>query len=118
MAARWPLVVGAVVVALVTGVWMWTGRDDRLAHMSASDARVSLAEDGGTPLTIIDRNESPEVYFRVVLHDPPLAGRLRLHCDWVDPEGRVSRRNNYQTRVVYKRTWPTYCRQRFGPEAP
>ena len=79
---------------------------------------MALAGAGDTAVAEIDRGARPEIFYHVVLHDAPLAGRLELRCEWVDPGGRVARHNSFRTRMVYKRTWPTHCRQQFGPAMP
>ena len=104
---------GAALLLLIAGFQIFGGRDERLARMSASDGRVEVAGVEAAPAADIDRQGSPEITYQVVLHDAPLAGRLDLSCEWVDPGGRVSLHNRYRTRIVYKRTWPTHCRQRF-----
>ena len=103
---------------LISGFQIFGGREEKRAHMSASDGRIALARGANTVVAEIDRRERPQIYYHVVLHDVPLAGRLELSCEWVDPSGRVARHNSYRTRMIYKRTWPTYCRQQFGPAVP
>jgi hypothetical protein len=117
---RWGMVIlGAGAVLLLIGAFqIFGGREEQLAKMSASDGRIALGSSGAAAVSEIDRGERPEIFYDVVLHDAPLAGRLELSCEWVDPSGRVARRNSYRTRVVYKHTWPTHCRQGFGLAAP
>ena len=114
---RWSMVIlgGGAILLLIAGVQLFGGREERLAQMSASDGRIALAGVGDALEADLDRRERPEIYYRVVLHDVPLGGWLELRCEWVDPGGRVARRNSYRTRLIYKRTWPTHCRQQFGP---
>jgi len=113
------VIIGGLAVLLVIGAFqVFGGREEKLAQMSASDGRIALAGAGDTAVAEIDRSARPDVAYHVVLHDVPLAGRLELSCEWVDPGGRVARHNTYRTQVVYKRTWPTHCRQQFGPAAP
>jgi hypothetical protein len=116
-APRWGLAVlgGGVLLVLFTGFQIFGGRDEQLARMSASAGRIALTGAGDALEVDLDRRGRPEIYYHAVLHDPPLAGRLALSCEWVDPAGRVARRNSYRTRMIYKRRWPTHCRQRFGP---
>lgn len=117
---RWStVIIGGLAVLLVIGAFqIFGGREEKLAQMSASDGRIALAGAGDTAVAEIDRSARPDVAYHVVLHDVPLAGRLELSCEWVDPSGRVARHNTYRTQVVYKRTWPTHCRQQFGLAAP
>jgi hypothetical protein len=117
---RWSIVIlgGGAVLLLIAGFQIFGGREEKLAQMSASDGRIALEGAGTTVVGELDRRERPEIYYHVVLHDAPLAGRLELSCEWVDPSGRVARHNRYRTRMIYKPMWPTYCRQRFGPAVP
>ena len=119
---RWKIfILGCLaVLLLVGGFQIFGGREKQRALMSASDGRIALAGAGDTPAAEIDidRRERPEIYYHVVLHDVPLASWLELGCEWVDPRGRVARHNSYRTRMTYKHTWPTYCRQRFSPAEP
>lgn len=117
---KWTIVIlgCGVLLVLIGGFQIFGGREEKRAHMSASDGRIALAGAGDTRVAEIDRTERPEIYYHVVLHEVPLAGWLELSCEWVDPSGRVVRHNSYRTRFIYKRTWPTYCRQQFGPSVP
>jgi hypothetical protein len=117
---RWKIVIlgGGGLLLLIAGFQIFGGRAEKLAQMSASDGRIALAAAGDALEADLDRRERPEIYYHVVLHDVPLAGRLELSCEWVDPGGRVARRNRYRTRMIYKSTWPTHCRQQFGPGVP
>ena len=107
----------AVLAALGGGLVLFAGREQRLASMSASEARITLA-DADASLAEIEREKNQEVFYRVVLQEAPLGGRLHLRCEWVDPSGGVARRNRFRTRFVYKSRWPTHCRQRLGPGTP
>ncbi len=113
------IILGAgAVLLLIAAFQIFGGREEQLAKMSASDGRIALGRSGATAVSEVDRRERPEIFYDVVLHDAPIVGRLELSCEWVDPSGRVVRRNNYRTRLVYKHTWPTHCRQAFGLAAP
>jgi hypothetical protein len=114
---KWKIVIlgGVALFLLIAGFQIFGGRAEKLARMSASDGRIALTGAGDALEADLYRRERPEIYYHVVLHDVPLAGRLELSCEWVDPSGRVARRNRYRTRMIYKRTWPTHCRQQFGP---
>ena len=117
--ARWKLMLlGAGVLVLVIGAFgVVSGRSEKLARMSTADARLALGATPDAPLTEFQRRESLEIYYHVVLQDVPLGWRLDLSCEWTDPSGRVARHNRYQTKIVYKNTWPTHCRQHFGEAA-
>ena len=105
--------VAIVLVAALGVLSLVRERGEKLAHLSAARPRLALGESGLEALSEFERGAAPDIYYHVVLQDVPLGGRLDLSCDWVDPAGRVARRNRYHTRFVYKATWPTHCHQKF-----
>ena len=109
---------GAGLLLLVGGYQVFGRRGEQFSQMSAMEAHVTQLGAAGAPVTEIDRGEAPEVYYQVVLRDVPLGGRLLLSCEWVDPSSHVARQNRYRTNVIYKSTWPTHCREHFGPASP
>lgn len=113
------IVLGLIVlIGMAGGYRLFAGRREKLAHLSALESRITLAIDDQESLAEVSREGEPEIYYRVVLGDVPLGGWLSLACEWINPDGRVARRNHYRTRFIYKSTWPTYCRQRFGSTSP
>ncbi len=109
------LVGAAALLLLAGGYYLFGGRGEKLSRMSVSDAHVTQLGAAGNPVTEINRGEAPEVFYQVVLRDVPLGDRLLLNCEWVDPSGQVARHNRYRTNYIYKSTWPTHCREHFGP---
>jgi hypothetical protein len=115
---RWTIIVPllAGVVVLLGAYEVFGGRTEKLARMTVVDAHLALGSTGGAPVTNIDREAGPEVYYNVVLAGVPLGWPLELSCEWVDPAGIVARHNRYQTRIIYKTSWPTHCRQQLNSD--
>jgi hypothetical protein len=108
-------ILGWIALLLVAGViYAVVSRDEWLAGVSVLEARVSLGEVFAEGVSEVSRDESPEVFYHVVLRDVPRGWPLELDCEWQDPKGNVVRRNHYRTRFIHKGIWPTHCRQRFG----
>jgi hypothetical protein len=120
--SRWGRWIALAVLLLVVGgglAWFYFDRKDpALAAVHASAGRLTLEKDDGTDLKAIDRKEKPEVWFRVTLEDAPVGRKLDLLCEWVDPAGRVTHRNRYQTQEITRATWETHARHRLGADAP
>ena len=106
----------AGIVTIVVAVSS-ANRSAATASLTAVESRFTLEPDNGR-LTSVDRRSNAEVWYRVTLSEAPLGSKLTLHCDWIDPEGRIVHENHYETRVIDKKLWPTYARCRIGPEAP
>ena len=105
--------------------WMLRERDKprpatpvSVPQVTASIGRITLGDDDSLHLSVVSRRDAPDVYYRVLLSDAPPGQRLPLLCEWVDPEGRIARRNHYQTREITKTPWPTHAHFRFDPAAP
>ena len=58
--------------------------------VSAQQSRLTLEKDDGATLAAVDRERSPDLYYRVTLENAPLGTQLDLSCDWIDPAGRVA----------------------------
>jgi hypothetical protein len=107
-------ILGLVAVLLVAGViYSVIERDDWLAGVSVRDARITLGEAVPEAVNEVSKDQSPEVFYHVVLRDVPRGWPLELDCEWQDPNGKVARRNHYRTRFIHMTTWATHCRQRF-----
>jgi hypothetical protein len=107
-------ILGWVALLLVAGViYAVAERDDWLAGVSVLEARLALGEVVPEAVSEVSRDQSPEVFYHVVLRGVPRGWPLTLDCEWQDPNGNVARSNHYRTRFIHKTTWPTHCRQRF-----
>ena len=87
-----------------------------LQNVSTVQSQISF-ESGGSSLSEINRQASPQVYYRVTLKEAPIGKQLSLRCDWIDPSGEVLHQNQWQTRTIDKAVWPTHCRYQFNPAA-
>jgi hypothetical protein len=89
-----------------------------LDEVSARSGRLTLEQDDGKSLPFVDRQASPEAWYRVILDNAPEGAKLTLTCEWAGPDGQVVHRNRYTTRAIDKAPWPTHARYRFGPKSP
>lgn len=87
---------------------------NKMANISGSQSRITLAKDSGDNFTVFDRQERPHLYYRVTLQNAPQGDKLSLGCDWIDSTGQVVHQNRYQTKTINKDIWPTYCRYQLG----
>lgn len=113
---RW---IGIAIAILIIGslatTWIVVqNRQHNLAQIVAYQSRLTLSQDNGGNLTLIERQQSPEIYYRVTLQDVPIGKKLSLKCNWMDPSGKIAHENSYQTRTIDKRNWNTHCRYQFG----
>ncbi|MCU0543752.1 MAG: DUF3859 domain-containing protein [Oscillatoriaceae cyanobacterium Prado104] len=106
------VVVGAIPIAL-TGFYIYQN-EQAIERVFSQQNRITLVQDNGDNLTVISRQNNPEIFYRVTLKDAPIGKKLSLSCDWIDPKGQVVKQNRYQTREINTTIWNTYCRQRIG----
>jgi heat shock protein HtpX len=88
-----------------------------LAGISVVQHRLTRSENGRETLTVIDPQETPQIFYSVKLDGAPLGQRLALTCDWVNPSHQVVRHNRYQTRRIDHAVWNTWCRYQFPADA-
>ena len=110
-------VVAVLVGAIATTTVFFQQRQQAYSNISASQNRITLAQDNGGNLTVIDRQTNHQVYYRVTLQNAPIGKKLSLGCDWIDPSGQIVHQNRYETRQIHKAVWPTYCYYQFGTAA-
>ncbi|NES80118.1 MAG: DUF3859 domain-containing protein [Moorea sp. SIO2B7] len=104
-----------VSVALISTMTIfYQKRQQALGEMTAIKNRITLEEDNGGDLTIINRQDTPRLHFRVTLENTPVGKPLALGCDWINPSGKIVHQNRYKTRPVEKEIWHTRCRYRIG----
>ena len=80
-----------------------------IAQIAVTQNRITLTKNSQTNIREIDRQKNSQVFYQVTLKDVPLGDRLGLTCDWVDPTGQVVQQSNYQTQLIEKPSWTTYC---------
>lgn len=109
------VVVGAIPIAL-TGFYIYQN-EQAIDRVSVQQNRITLVQDKGDNLTVISRQNNPEIFYRVTLKDAPIGKKLSLSCDWIDPSGQIVKQNSYQTREIDKTIWNTRCRYQIGNAA-
>lgn len=105
--------IGGVIAVTLTGGIATTALlhqqyQQQIARISVLQNRITLANskiDAGQ----IDRQNKPKVFYRVTLQDTPLGNRLSPTCEWIDPSGQTVLQSTYQTQLIEKSVWTTYC---------
>lgn len=110
-------VITTLVVAIAGTTVVIQQNQQAFQNVSTVQSQISLSESGGSSLTEINRQASPQVYYRVTLKQAPIDKQLSLRCDWIDPSGQVTHQNQWQTRTINKAVWPTRCQYQFNPAA-
>ncbi|MEG5137614.1 MULTISPECIES: DUF3859 domain-containing protein [unclassified Microcoleus] len=106
----------AVGAIAITGFFIQQSRQ-AIDRISVQQNRITSVQDDGGNLTVVSRQNNPEIFYRVTLKDAPLGKKLSLSCDWIDPSGQVVKQNSYQTREIDKSIWNTQCRYKIGTAA-
>lgn len=99
-----------------TGFYIQQNRQ-AIDRVSIQANRITSVQDDGGNLTVISRQNNPEIFYRTTLKDAPVGKKLSLSCDWIDPSGQVVKQNRYQTREIDKPIWNTQCRYQIGTAA-
>lgn len=115
---RW-IAVGAS-VALVGAIAATTvfiqQRQQAIANVYTYQSRITLSQENGGNVSVIERQVNPKVYYHVTLNEAPVGEKLSLTCDWIAPNG-VAHQSRYQTRQVDNAVWSTYCYHQLSPGA-
>ncbi|WP_293349947.1 MULTISPECIES: DUF3859 domain-containing protein [unclassified Microcoleus] len=110
------LAIVAVGAIAITGFYIQQSQQ-ALDRISVQQNRITSVQDDGGNLTVISRQNNPEIFYRTTLKDAPLGKKLSISCDWIDPSGQVVKQNRYQTREIDKPIWNTQCRHQIGTAA-
>ncbi len=110
-------VIGILIMAIAATTVYTVTRQTTFAQITAYSSNVTLAQDQGIPVNIVDRQTNPTAYYRVTLTNAPLGEKLSLTCNWIDPSGQIAHQSQYQTRQVDRNPWPTYCYYEFNSTA-
>jgi len=116
---RW-MATGVIVVligAIATTTVFIQHQQQAIANIGVEQDRLTLANAMDSNLTEIDRQQRPEVYYRVTLKAAPVGKHLSVGCTWLDPAGQVAHQNRWQTRQIDKSLWTTYCRYQVPADA-
>jgi len=100
----------------ITGFYIQQSRQ-AIDRVSIQQNRITSVQDDGGNMTVVSRQNNPEIFYRTTLKDAPVGKRLSLSCDWIDPSGQVVKQNRYQTREIDKPIWNTQCRYQIGTAA-
>jgi hypothetical protein len=79
----------------------------KLAKITASQDRITLVQSGENS-TIISKGS--EISYQVTLNDAPIDERLKLTCNWLNPQGQIAHTNRYDTKNITTSIWNTQCR--------
>lgn len=117
---RWIVGVLAVAIGVIpialAGFYIYQN-ERAIDRISVQQNRITLTQDNGGNLTVIPRQNNPEIFYRATLKDAPIGKKLSLSCDWIDPKGQIVKQNRYQTREIDKSIWNTHCRYQIGNAA-
>lgn len=111
------LMLGAILIiigGISVGLFLYQNKQASLAQIDVYETRLTLSNDNGDNLQKIDKQTNPEIYYRVTLKQTPIGDKLKLQCDWIDPNGNIAHQNNYETKIIDKQIWTTYCRNQFN----
>ena len=106
----------AAAAIAITGFYIQQNRQ-AIDRVSVQQNRITSVQDNGGNLTVVSRQNNPEIFYRTTLKDAPIGKKLSLSCDWIDPSGQVVKQNRYQTREIDKPIWNTQCRYQIGSAA-
>ncbi|WP_013335016.1 hypothetical protein [Gloeothece verrucosa] len=107
-----------LVIGITSTVIISQNHQQKLGRIKVYESRITQVQDNGENLVIINRQNHPEVYYRVTLQDAPVGEKLSLKCNWIDPNGQIAHQNNYQTRQINKSVWQTHCRYQLNIASP
>ncbi|BAU43044.1 hypothetical protein [Leptolyngbya sp. O-77] len=108
-------IAGTIVLATIAAVFFgFQQRQAKMSQVTAAQDRLTLTQDDGSNLTVVNRQQSPEVVYRVTLAQAPVGDRLTLSCNWTDPTGVIVKQNRYETKQITTPVWNTYCRMPLG----
>lgn len=78
-------VVGAIALVIFGSMILTRQQEQILSSVNVQSDRLTLAQDTGGNLNIIDRQTNQEIFYRVTLANAPLGQKLSLSCNWIDP---------------------------------
>jgi hypothetical protein len=63
----------------------------------------------------VDRSKKLPLVYHVRLQNVPVGEKLTLTCDWLNPSGKVVKRDRYTTPSVTTPVWNTHCQYQLSP---
>lgn len=112
------LILAGVVVAGGFGWQAWTRRNAWRERVTVASHRFTLGGSDTSSRDAFEKLDSPEVWFRVVLHGVPVGAEIPLACRWLDPAGNEVHRNSWTTKPISHDDWETHCRHTVLRDAP
>jgi hypothetical protein len=100
--------IAAILIVVVGTSLFWQNRSTSLSKVTTSQDRITLVQDNGENLSTVDRGAA--IAYRVTLNDAPVGEKLNLTCNWLDPAGKITHTNNYETKNITTPIWNTQCR--------
>jgi hypothetical protein len=97
----------ALAIIFVGTSLFFRNQTDKLAKITASQDRVTLVQ-GGENSTMI--NQGSKISYQVTLKDAPIDQKLKLTCNWLNPQGQITHTNRYDTKNITTSIWNTQCR--------
>jgi hypothetical protein len=105
----------AIVLLIVGTSIFWQNRSTSISKVTTSQDRITLVQDNGENLSTVDRGA--QIAYRVTLNDAPVGEKLNLACNWIDPVGKITHTNNYETKNITTPVWNTQCRYQLPTSA-
>jgi hypothetical protein len=97
----------AVAIMIAGASLFFQNQTAKLSKITASQDRVSLVKNGENSTTI---GKGSDVFYRVTLNDAPIDEKLNLSCNWLNPQGKITHTNRYDTKNITTAVWNTQCR--------
>lgn len=115
---RWMIggVMGAIALAIIGFTIFTQQQQQSLNRVNASESRVTL--EGGDRVKAVERQNNPQLVYQVTLSDAPVGQKLRISCDWLDPNGKIAGQNRYETKEITTSVWNTTCKYKIPNNAP
>lgn len=118
---RTRLIIAGVVAVLIGAIALTTIFSQRhqqaISEVAVTGGYITVGQDNNKIPAAIDPTNNPQVFYRVTLEDAPVGSRLSLGCDWIDPSGQVVHQSRYQTKIIDREIWNTYCYYSLSPNA-
>ncbi len=109
------LMAGSLLLVGIAAMLFWLQQKQAtLAQVRAVQDRITLMQTDGGNLNVVNRQQSPEVFYQVTLDQAPVGDRLTLSCSWTDPAGVIVKQNRYETKKITTPVWNTHCRMPLG----
>jgi hypothetical protein len=100
--------IAALAILVVGTSLFFQNKATSIAKITASQARITLAQDAGENLQTVSKGSA--LVYRVTLSDAPVGEKLNLTCNWVDSTGGIAHTNQFDTKSITTPSWNTQCR--------